>query len=139
MYAAISFAGIGGHTWTDSSWFEYIRSSSNFVPFKTIRTYIAALLDGHSKINAPIKSFLGNLMIYLQTGFLLPYFIKKLNKVRQFMLSITTLLLIVEVTQLVTRRGRFDIDELILNMLGALIGYSIWKTKRVQRFIKKLT
>ncbi|MGX9134968.1 VanZ family protein [Rummeliibacillus sp. JY-2-4R] len=32
-----------------------------------------------------------------------------------------------EVIQLVTKRGSFDIDNFILNMLGALIGFKIWK------------
>ena len=42
------------------------------------------------------------------------------------------LLVVIEVVQVVTRRESFDIDDFILNMLGALIGFGIWKTKFVQ-------
>jgi glycopeptide antibiotics resistance protein len=45
------------------------------------------------------------------------------------------LLLSVELIQLITRRGSFDIDDLILNMFGALVGFIAWKTKLVQKLL----
>ena len=29
----------------------------------------------------------------------------------------------------------FDVDDIILNMLGAIIGYGIWKLKPVQKLL----
>jgi glycopeptide antibiotics resistance protein len=46
-------------------------------------------------------------------------------------------LVIIEVLQLLTRRGSFDIDDIILNTLGALIGLTIWKTKAIQYILNK--
>lgn len=138
LFVGVMFVGIRGHIWTDLSLIEYIRSSSNFVPFKTISEYISALFDGSMNIDIPIKNLLGNLMMFLPMGIYLPYYVKKINKIGKFTLAMIILLFVIEVTQLVTRRGSFDIDDFILNMVGALIGFSIWKSKIVQRLLKEL-
>jgi glycopeptide antibiotics resistance protein len=74
--------------------------------------------------------------MFLPMGIYLPYYIKKLNKVGKFTLSMIILLFVIEATQLVTRRGSFDIDDFTLNIVGALVGFGIWKTKTVQRLLK---
>lgn len=53
LFVGVMFVGIRSHIWTDLSLIEYIRSSSNSVPFKTISMYIKAMLDG--SMNIPIK------------------------------------------------------------------------------------
>ncbi|MDL0421813.1 VanZ family protein [Bacillus sp. 7504-2] len=136
LFVGVMFVGVRGHIWTDLSLIEYIRTSSNFVPFKTISTYIMAMFDGSLNLGIPIKNLIGNLIMFLPMGIYLPYYIKKINKVGRFTFSMIILLFVIEVTQLVTRRGSFDIDDFILNMVGALIGYGIWKTKIVQRLLK---
>lgn len=136
LFIGVMFVGVRGHIWTDLSLIEYIRTSSNFVPFKTISTYIMAMFDGSLNLGIPIKNLIGNLIMFLPMGIYLPYYIKKINKVGRFTFSMIILLFVIEVTQLVTRRGSFDIDDFILNMVGALIGYGIWKTKIVQRLLK---
>ncbi|WP_342047787.1 VanZ family protein [Bacillus sp. OTU530] len=39
--------------------------------------------------------------------------------------------------QLITLAGVFDIDDIILNVAGALLGYSIWKVFRKFRIAKQ--
>ncbi|PAC32741.1 VanZ family protein [Caldifermentibacillus hisashii] len=136
LFVGVMFVGVRVHIWTDLSLIEYIRTSSNFVPFKTISTYIMAMFDGSLNLGIPIKNLIGNLIMFLPMGIYLPYYIKKINKVGRFTFSMIILLFVIEVTQLVTRRGSFDIDDFILNMVGALIGFGIWKTKIVQRLFK---
>jgi glycopeptide antibiotics resistance protein len=136
LFVGIMFVGIRGHIWSDLSLIEYIKRSSNFVPFKTISTYITAMFDGSMNISIPIKNLFGNLIMFLPMGIYLPYYIKKINKVSKFTISMIILLFVIEVIQLVTRRGSFDIDDFILNIVGALIGFGIWKTKIVQKLLK---
>jgi len=132
----ILFLGTRGYIWSDLSLLEYIKRSSNFVPFKTISTYFKAISDGSMNMDIPIKNLVGNFILFLPMGFYLPFFMKKINKVSVFSFSMIILLLIIEVLQLVTRRGSFDIDDLILNILGALIGFGIWKANVVQKLLK---
>ena len=114
-----------------------MKRSSNFVPFKTISTYIKAIFSGSMNIDIPIKNLVGNFIMFLPMGIYLPYFIKKINKVSVFSIAMIILLFVIEVIQLVTKRGSFDIDDFILNMLGALIGLGIyWKMKVVQKLLK---
>ena len=132
----ILFLDRRGGLWTDLSLFEYIKRSSNFVPFKTIITYLKAISNGSMNMDIPLKNLLGNFILFLPMGIYIPFLVKKINKVSVFFISMIILLLFIEVIQLVTRRGSFDIDDFILNMLGALIGFIIWKTKVIQKLLK---
>jgi len=133
---ALLFLGSRGYMMAGMSLIEYIRYSSNLVPFRTISIYISALFDGSMNIDIPIKNLLGNFLMFLPMGIYIPYFIKKINKISAFAISMILLLFLIEVIQVVTRRGSFDIDDFLLNMIGALIGFGIWKTTVVQRFLK---
>ena len=130
------FLGTRGFLWSGITMIEYIKNSSNFVPFKTINTYIRALFDGSMNIDIPIKNLFGNLFMFLPAGIYVPYYIRKAKKISVFIISLSILLVVIEVVQVVTRRGSFDIDDFILNMLGALIGFGIWKTKFVQKLLR---
>ena len=121
--------------WLDMPILEYIKYSSNIVPFKTISTYINAIFDGSMNIDIPIKNLIGNFILFLPMGIYLPFLTKKINKMNVLSIFMIILLFIIEVVQLVTRRGSFDIDDFILNILGALIGFAIWKTKVVQKIL----
>lgn len=114
----------------------YLKFSANFVPFKTISIYVNALFNGSMNINIPIKNLFGYLLIFLPMGIYLPFYVKRVNKLGVFIIVIFGMLLLIEIIQLVTRLGSFDVDNLILNMVGALIGYGIWKTKIVQKLLR---
>lgn len=114
----------------------YVMSSTNLVPFRTINTYIQAMIDGSMNMYIPIENLAGNLLLFLPMGVFLPYYIARINKISQFISSMIVLLFVVEAMQFITRRGSFDIDDFILNMIGALIGYGIWKMKLTQKLLR---
>ncbi|WP_214484958.1 VanZ family protein [Bacillus sp. SM2101] len=126
-----------GYVHTDLSLFEYIKNSSNIVPFKTISTYIKAIFDGSMNMDIPIKNIFGNLILFLPMGVYLPFFKQNFTKVSVFSISMILLLFVIEIVQLVTKRGRFDIDDFILNILGAFIGFGIWKLKVIEKYLNK--
>jgi glycopeptide antibiotics resistance protein len=51
---------------------------------------------------------------------------KRFKAAKTFMVAFA-LILFAEVMQLVSRRGVFDVDDLLLNMLGSIIGYGIYR------------
>ena len=51
---------------------------------------------------------------------------------KKYLTAILVILFGVEIVQLLTKLGSFDIDDLILNMTGALMGFALWKTALVQ-------
>ena len=65
----------------------------------------------------------------------LPYFIRALRGFWKDALAVFVIDLLIEIIEYVTARGSFDVDDIILNMLGAIIGYGIWKLKPVQKLL----
>lgn len=100
-------------TFQDVTW-----STSNFVPFKEITRY-EFLSDLF------IKNVFGNILIFMPFGFLTSYFLELKKPLIVFILSIVTSLSI-EYTQLIIGRV-FDIDDIILNIVGGLIGFLFYK------------
>lgn len=66
---------------------EYIKYSSNFVPFKTINTYINALQDGTMNRDIPIKNLLGNFVLFLPMGIFLPILFKRLSIFKKYIIT----------------------------------------------------
>lgn len=92
----------------------------NLIPFKTINSYI--LHRDHLPFRIWFDNLLGNIVLFIPIGLILPF----LNKIflRPLLFIVATLLIIfgVELIQLLTRQGSFDVDDIILNTFGACIG-----------------
>ncbi|MGE6596191.1 VanZ family protein [Bacillus proteolyticus] len=99
----------------------------NLVPLKSTIRYLNGfdlthLLDPYN-IDIVLMNTLGNVIIFIPFGFLLPLLFKQINNVKMASKIFTLFILLIESLQLLTFSGIFDIDDIILNMLGALIGY----------------
>ena len=86
---------------------------SNYIPFKEIFRYNI----GSSKF---IKNILGNIVLFLPYGFLSSYLLKNKKISITFILTLIVSLTI-EIVQYYIGRV-FDIDDIILNVTGGLIG-----------------
>lgn len=73
-----------------------------------------------------IRLFLGNIVWFVPFGFMLPKMLKKCN-FTIVILSGFLLTLFIEILQLVFKKGVCEIDDLILNIAGTMIGYSVYK------------
>ena len=107
----------------------------NLIPFKTIFGYLNLIGSGSMNQDIPITNLLGNLVMLLPLGIYLPYFFKKARKIGMFLLFAFCMTLAIEIIQLLFSLGSFDIDDMILNLVGALAGYGIWSIKPIQRFL----
>ncbi|PEL19279.1 VanZ family protein [Bacillus wiedmannii] len=100
----------------------------NLVPLKSTIKYLSGfdtthLLDPYN-IEIVLMNTLGNVIIFIPFGFLLPLLFKQINNVKMASKIFIKFILLIESLQLITFTGVFDIDDIILNMLGALIGYA---------------
>lgn len=93
-------------------------NSANFTPFKTIQMY----LHYYGRLNS-FENLFGNILIFIPFGFLAPLASDRLKKWFKLLLSSFIFILGIETFQLVTRFGEFDVDDIILNMTGVLIGW----------------
>ncbi|HFK1453694.1 VanZ family protein [Bacillus tropicus] len=93
----------------------------NLVPFKSTIRYLTEF-DSYN-LDIVLMNTLGNVIIFIPFGFLLPLLFKQINNVKIASKIFIKFILLIESLQLLTFTGVFDIDDIILNMLGALIGY----------------
>jgi len=134
----ILFVRHRGNWWSDLSVFEYALMHMNLVPFKTILGYVQAIKEQTMNLNIPLENLFGNLLMFFPAGLYLPSFSDKIDSLKKFVLGMMPIFLVIEVVQFLTKRGAFDIDDLLLNMLGAVIGYLIWKSRPVQKLLHKI-
>jgi len=96
----------------------------NLTPFQEIRRFIT--YRDSVPLWVFILNLLGNLLIFAPLGFLVPLMrTRKTGVIRIFIYSFLFSLGI-EILQLVTRVGVFDVDDIILNTAGGLIGYVLY-------------
>lgn len=98
--------------------------TANFIPFKTIKMYIRYYdLPG-------LRSFsnlFGNILIFIPIGMLMPMVHKASKNVWIMMANAFLFVLGIEVFQLFSAFGAFDVDDLILNCFGVLIGRAVYQ------------
>lgn len=100
-------------TFQDVSW-----STSNFVPFQEMFRY-----DFGSRLF--IKNVLGNMLLFIPYGFFMGYYLK-IKKTISILLLCLLVSGTIETTQLLIGRV-FDVDDILLNIIGGMIGFLLYK------------
>lgn len=109
--------------------FEQRLAGINFLPFKTIMIY----LGGQESFRIAAENLLGNIVAFAPMGFLLPLMIKKCRKALNIFIVSIFASLIIEILQFLFHLGSTDVDDVILNVSGALLGYCIYKILMIIR------
>lgn len=108
----------------------------NLLPFAEIKRY----LSYRDKIGGfhVMLNLLGNVVCFIPFGFVIPILTQKQTALRMLLLGMSASVL-VELLQLVSMLGTFDVDDIILNTLGVLIGYVLFVIGRgiVRRHVRK--
>ena len=117
--------------------FSNIKDRINLIPFKTIITFIKEFNSMYST-NQIILNLFGNVFAFMPMALFLPLLFKMQNKFRNFVITLIIIILGIEFLQLITGSGRFDIDDLILNLFGACIAYVLLNVKSVKGLIHNI-
>jgi glycopeptide antibiotics resistance protein len=73
-----------------------------------------------------LYNVIGNILLFIPFGFLVPLLFKKKNKFLMITLYGFFTSVLIEIVQLFTSFNTTDIDDIIFNTLGAIIGYIIF-------------
>lgn len=73
------------------------------------------------------RNILGNIIPFLPMGFLVPVVFKSCHNAWKTMLVCTIGVCGIELVQLVAAIGFFDIDDILLNTVGCLAGYVLYR------------
>jgi len=92
---------------------SYKIKSSNFIPLKSIFQF---LFKGNN-IKISLENVLGNIVVFVPFGFLLPTLLDRMNKFKIVVLSSFILSLMWD----------FDVDDILLNTIGGILGYLFYK------------
>ena len=96
----------------------------NLIPFVEIRRFW--VYRKQLGFLAVFTNLFGNVAGFLPFGFMLPVITGKMRSGFLITLAGFGLSLTVEVIQLITKVGCFDVDDLILNTAGAALGYLLF-------------
>ncbi|WP_069650101.1 VanZ family protein [Caloranaerobacter ferrireducens] len=109
----------------ENNWTRFIRRvqhNSNYLPLKNI--YQLFFSKGNTMYI--VRNIIGNIIAFIPLGTLLPILKEKMRKINSILIASLSISISFEVIQLLSGIGDFDINDLILNTSGGLIGLSLY-------------
>ena len=131
LYCAVMLWLLFGRSfgWDETLTYEQmLLRNINTTPLYTIKNYLRVIVDrtNDSVYLHCLINLLGNVLLFIPLGFLIPKLWKKLRNFFEFFFITLLLILFIELAQLFTLLGCCDVDDVILNMTGLTVGYCIW-------------
>lgn len=114
-------------------------SAVNLVPFRTIRDYLSAYHYGNISLELTVLNLAGNLAAFAPMGVFLPALFRWQRSIFFFTASLTLAITAVEVAQVYSGAGSLDVDDLILNLAGALLVFLICRIPPIWRKVCAVT
>ena len=107
------------------SYQEQLGYNRNLRHFFTIGNYLWVVFhsDNAYLVRHCFINLAGNVLLFIPIGFLLPKVSKALRNFLRFFLLRFAIMLAVELLQLGTLLGSFDVDDLILHLSGMSLGF----------------
>lgn len=110
----------------------------NLIPFREIRRFWV-YREKLGPLSVCLNLF-GNVLAFMPGGFLLPAISRRCRRFLGVVAVGAFLSFLIECTQLIFRVGSFDVDDLILNTLGVMLGFlcnRLVQKERVKRIRRK--
>ena len=101
-------------------WMNNIPYEINLIPLYTIREIFARGATGYAIVN-----LLGNVLIFVPIGLLPPLLWRRMDRLGLCCAAGFSLSLLIEIAQLFSFRSP-DVDDLLLNTLGAGVGFAVY-------------
>lgn len=106
--------------------------TANFTLFKTIRMYI----DYSYMLNS-FENLAGNIIVFIPFGFGIPYVAPKGEKFGVVLLYALLFSIGIEVFQLFSAFGAFDVDDILLNCVGVILGWIVFRKWEQMKQMKR--
>ena len=130
--------GLNLFNWSEGYIDIYLDSAVNLIPFKTIIGYAKDLFVSLLDTSTIFLNLFGNLICLMPMALFIPMLFKKVDNTKKFLISILSITLAIELVQLITFSGSCDIDDIILNTLGAFIAYKILNIKDINNLVRNI-
>ena len=109
-------------------YWDQVLANRETQPLRTIQNFIAVIKQGqsHSDYFLCFTNMFGNTLLFIPAGMLFPKLSRKWRPFWRFFVKATLLIALIETAQLFTLLGIFDVDDIILNVLGMSFGYFLY-------------
>lgn len=97
----------------------------NLYPFKTIVDYF--MNSGKYSFHVLFINLAANIVTFIPLGFFVSLLFKRFNNIIIIVVSSIIITTVIETMQFVFNVGVFDIDDIILNTSGCIIGFIFYK------------
>ncbi len=114
--------------WRSEYSVESLMARINIIPFRTLTQQLMRL-SSSAKVHAFINLF-GNIIMFVPLGFFIPTLFSKTNTLCRTVLWSLVTVIGIELIQLFTLLGSLDVDDVILNLLGVVIGFGVYREFR---------
>lgn len=116
----------------------YMQWHINLTPLHTIRTvYLEGYRNGHISRTGLLLNLAGNLAVFAPLAFFIPYLWRGRFPALRFLTLTVTAVLSVELCQLALMCGSCDIDDVILNLGGAVLTYILLRIPPVRYLVSR--
>lgn len=99
----------------------------NLVPLRTVFLYFD--MGNGLSLTSRLVNLLGNVGVFIPFGFLIPFLQLRQVSLLRISLYAVPCILLLEILQMLLHVGSFDIDDLLLNLLGIWTGYGFYRLK----------
>ncbi len=117
----------------------YLRYFVNLTPFHSIwEVYIKGLMEGYVTPYYVLLNLFGNIGVFMPLAFFLPILFRAQRRWYVFFPTLTFSVIAVELVQFVFMVGSCDIDDLILNVFGAILLYLLLRLPPLKRLCMRI-
>lgn len=108
---------------------QIVRENINTIPLMTIRdqVYFISHETNRIMVHYACLNLFGNIIVFISFGIFLPLLGNKTKKPGRTLFISFVVFLAIEIVQLFSLTGWADIDDVLLNLLGCLFGYYLWR------------
>lgn len=115
--------------WTEGlSYRQQLKNNISLIPFLTIKNYwnVVCRQEYNALFFHCVINLAGNVVLFIPIGYFLPRLWIKMRRFFPFLFTCILSVCLVEILQVLTLLGSMDIDDLILNLFGMIVGYLIF-------------
>ena len=106
---------------------EHFKRHNNLIPLSTVIHDIKQIAEGNNTA-LYIRNFFGNTMLIFPFGVFLPYLTERYRSAKRILVLFVCIIITVELSQLLLRVGSVDTDDLIMNVIGGMAGYGVYRS-----------
>lgn len=124
----------------DIPYWDQVKNNCNFVLFRTVDNYWDVLTRPDYYVEKwgsfaayryqaqfALVNLFGNVAMFVPLGAFLPTMWARLRKAWKVLFVAFGIIAAIESAQLLTLRGRCDVDDLLFNLIGIVLGYMAWR------------